>query len=398
MRLLPSFFLILLGWEMTALPGPVLGQGQAIQPALKEKKEQFQQLGKEKADLHDRISQFESSEQELRIEIEELENLVRVSHSRKRDLQKRIDRQVKLNQQKEQELRSLENRITSGKRRIGLRLRRLYHLSKKRGRAALFQVKRLQSISKDTIYLARLQRSDRSAIAEFESLNENLRIKREELEQTLEHLISLREELEVETKRLFERESYLQASLRDLRKNRSLYREYLDNLEKVMSGMESTIVNLENESARQRSRMVVQYPTTLKGDLPGPVEGTLIARFGEQDPRYDLKKFQRGIVLRVAENAPVIAVAGGKVVHAGQFRGYQSLVVLDHGQSLFTVYGHLERLLIRRGDWVAQGQEIGQAIYQPAEQGYDVYFEIRFKGKPADPLEWMDPGQVNLTH
>jgi len=64
-----------------------------------------------------------------------------------------------------------------------------------------------------------------------------------------------------------------------------------------------------------------------------PVEaGEVLAGFGAQDPRYDLKKTQRGIIVRVAPKAVVAAVAAGRAVHAGPFRGYQSLVVLDHGE------------------------------------------------------------------
>ncbi len=81
-------------------------------------------------------------------------------------------------------------------------------------------------------------------------------------------------------------------------------------------------------------------------------------------------------------------------MHAGPLRGYQALVVLDHGKGLFTVYGHLEQLAVKRGQRVAQGARLGRATYQPVDQAYNVYFEIRLRGRPDDPLRWLAPGAL----
>ncbi len=99
----------------------------------------------------------------------------------------------------------------------------------------------------------------------------------------------------------------------------------------------------------------------------------------------------------VVKNAPVRAVAGGRAVHAGKFRGYQALVVLDHGQGLFTVYGHLQDLTVKRGQWVRQGASLGRGTYQPVDQAYNVYFEVRHNGIPDDPLGWIQPGRLRIA-
>ena len=154
---------------------------------------------------------------------------------------------------------------------------------------------------------------------------------------------------------------------------------------------------IERMEARRKPAPAVPDPVdpkTLEGTLPAPVSGRVVAEFGRQDPRYALKKFQRGIVIRVAEDASVHAVAAGMVVHAGPFRGYQELVVLDHGQGFFSVYGHLERLAFERGESVQAGDALGRPAYQPVGEGYDVYFEVRLHGKPQDPELWLKPGSL----
>jgi septal ring factor EnvC (AmiA/AmiB activator) len=253
---------------------------------------------------------------------------------------------------------------------------------------------RFQTFAKDSHYLVLLQESDRAAIARFESLNRELTETRRHNEASVERLLALRGELDEEVRQLSEREEYLRRSMGDVAKNRELFRQYVDDVERMMASMEAAIARMEHEAREARAIATPRDMLTLRGALPPPVEGEVVAAYGAQDPRYDLKKRQRGILLRVAANAPVAAVAPGRAVHAGPFRGYQSLVVLDHGQGVFSVYGHLEALELKRGDWVAQGHVLGRATYQPVGESYDVYFEVRHNGQPDDPLTWLRPGAV----
>ena len=368
-------------------------------PALLDQRKQVQQLSQEQAEVQQQLARFQGSEKELRLEVEMLSDLVRISLGRKQALEERIAAQSAVVDQQRRELARLGARIRDGKRRIGQRLHRIYRMSKYGRSAALFQIARFQSFVKNSQYLALLQQADREAIRQYQALNRELIGKQEEVERTLEHLISLREDFDEESRLLREREAYLKTSLQDVGKNRVLYRRYLNDLKKMVEGMEAAIVELEKEASTARPQPSLQSPVALRGSLPPPVEGEIVAEFGRQDPRYDLKKFQRGIVLRVVKNAPVRAVAGGRAVHAGIFRGYQALVVLDHGQGLFTVYGHLQDLTVKRGQWVRQGASLGRATYQPVDQAYNVYFEVRHNGIPDDPLSWIQPGRLrNAPH
>jgi septal ring factor EnvC (AmiA/AmiB activator) len=208
-------------------------------------------------------------------------------------------------------------------------------------------------------------------------------------------LESLKGELDEERKLLTEREAGLRESLKNLRKNQELYGQYLGELETSQNAVESALVKMEQTPAA--AQQIPSDPTALRGKLPPPVPGTVVAKFGQQDPRYQLKKFQRGIAIRVAEGAAVNAVAGGSVVHAGPFRGFQELVVLDHGKGLYTVYGHLENLTVQKGQWVVGATALGKATYLPEDEAYTVYFEIRVNGKPEDPLQWLEPGKLKLA-
>lgn len=369
--------------------------GGATGPGLAKQRAQMQRLGQEREHARQQLQQIQASESELRSEIEQLSTLVAESHRRKEALEDRIQSQQALARQQAQEAQHLQDEIKASKVRIGQRLRRLYRLAKQGHSALLFQMARFQTFAKDTRYLALLQDSDLAAIARYEELGRQLAAKKQQVEESVQRLLALQTELDDETKELSDREAYLQAAIADTTKNRAMYKKYLADVEQMMARMEQAVTRMEQAALAEAAPPVAVAPEALRGNLPAPVQGRVIAAFGAQDPRYDMKKLQRGIVIRVAPRAPVKAVAAGRAVHAGPFRGYQDLVVLDHGQGLFTVYGHLQDVTIKRGDWVRQGTELGVATYQPVDDAYDVYFEIRNNGTPANPLTWLKAGSLS---
>jgi septal ring factor EnvC (AmiA/AmiB activator) len=82
-------------------------------------------------------------------------------------------------------------------------------------------------------------------------------------------------------------------------------------------------------------------------------------------------------------------VADGGVRFAGWFRGYGQIVILDHGDQFFTVYGHLDEIGPGVGDAVRAGREIGKAGETGSLTGPKLYFEIRRGGVPEDPGAWL---------
>ena len=399
--LLPRALLVAaLGAALALRPAPAAAQDKpgAGSPVL-EKRSQINQLGRERTQAEQQLAHIQASESELRSEIEKLSELVRESRQRKEALEQRIRRQQDLAAEQGREAQRLEGEIRASERRIAQRLRRLYRLSKQGRSAMLFQMARFQTFAKDSRYLALLQDADRAAIATYEQMNRDLAQKKVQVEQSVQRLLALRGELEEETGQLADREDYLRKAMSDIGRNRVLYRKYLSDVEQMMTRMEAAVARMEEQAKASAPPPAprLRNPAELRGTLPPPVQGEVIASFGAQDPRYDLKKTQRGIVLRVAAKAAVKAVAGGRAVHAGPFRGYQTLVVLDHGQGLFTVYGHLEALTVKRGDWVPPGTVLGEAAYQPVDEAYDVYFEVRHNGKPDDPLGWLQPGKLRMA-
>ncbi|MEM7254980.1 MAG: peptidoglycan DD-metalloendopeptidase family protein [Pseudomonadota bacterium] len=125
---------------------------------------------------------------------------------------------------------------------------------------------------------------------------------------------------------------------------------------------------------------------SLKGTLRWPVRGKL--RRSVRDAPLRFRK--AGIWLVGASNAPVRAVAAGRVAFADEFRGLGQLIILDHGDGFLSLYAETAELLKREGDFVETGEAIG-SLGAASAGTPRLYFEIRHKGTAQDPLKWCAP-------
>jgi len=128
-----------------------------------------------------------------------------------------------------------------------------------------------------------------------------------------------------------------------------------------------------------------------RGKLPFPVDkGSIEARFGrDTDPRFGTVTLHTGIDIRAERGSPVRAVWDGKVAHAGWFRGFGNLLIIDHGAGVFSLMAHLDRLEKALGDSVAAGEEVGTVGDSGSLKGPYLYFELRDGQKPLDPERWL---------
>jgi murein hydrolase activator len=128
----------------------------------------------------------------------------------------------------------------------------------------------------------------------------------------------------------------------------------------------------------------------LKGKMPLPVQGEITARFGaarRTEAGVNAPTW-KGVFIRAPQGAEVHAVAAGRVVFADWLRGFGNLLVLDHGEGLLTVYGNNETLLANAGERVGAGEVIASVGNTGGNADPGLYFEMRFQGRPIDPLRW----------
>jgi|GEM_PF-1010154 len=127
-----------------------------------------------------------------------------------------------------------------------------------------------------------------------------------------------------------------------------------------------------------------------QGKLPPPAIGRVARHFGPyHSGEKQITLNSKGIFLETHSGATVKAVFSGVVSYVGAVPGLDQILVLDHGDHYFTVYGQLEDVKVRPGDEVAQSQIIARSGLEKFKKLNGIYFEIRHFSEPYNPTEWV---------
>jgi murein DD-endopeptidase MepM/ murein hydrolase activator NlpD len=105
------------------------------------------------------------------------------------------------------------------------------------------------------------------------------------------------------------------------------------------------------------------------------------------------RRMHKGLDLLADVGTAVCAAKSGKIISATQNKGMGKYIIVRHRDNIITIYGHLSNILVSKGDLVRQGQVIGgvgkTGNARPADMLPHLHFEIRKKGVPVDPLEYI---------
>ena len=120
-----------------------------------------------------------------------------------------------------------------------------------------------------------------------------------------------------------------------------------------------------------------------------PARGALTGWFGERRGSHR----HPGIDIDGSTGDAVVAAAAGRVVVAGPapagYAGYGTVVILDHGEGLNSIYAHLSRVSVRVGQEVAPNQVLGAVGTSGSVTGSHLHFELRRRGVAVDPRPWL---------
>lgn len=145
--------------------------------------------------------------------------------------------------------------------------------------------------------------------------------------------------------------------------------------------------------AKPASRQSVQIASSSRsissgsrdtGSFIWPVHGPVTSPFGSRWGRV-----HEGIDIGVGTGTSVHAARGGRVTLAGWYGGYGNAIIINHGNGLSTLYGHLSHIDVSVGETVDQGTVIGLSGSTGESTGPHLHFEVRVSGTPKNPLSYL---------
>lgn len=120
----------------------------------------------------------------------------------------------------------------------------------------------------------------------------------------------------------------------------------------------------------------------------------LTSKYGNRkDPFTKKPDWHEGVDLGAWPGTRVRATAPGVVTHAGYKGGFGRFVLIDHGCGIETAYGHLKKIYVKKGDNLDYRDTLGEVGSTGRSTGPHVHYEVRIKGKPVDPYQFIEAGR-----
>ena len=250
-------------------------------------------------------------------------------------------------------------------------------------------------------YYFYLNKARFKAIETLEETEKQLTKNKQEQEESLASLKSMYDEQKDNKEKLLAQREERSQALKELKQDLNYQSARIAQLSDAEKRLKSTLKKQQEETLKQQelakdradeaseTQSGDQRHSSLdqrKGELRWPIRGKLLATFGSQ--RSSQVKW-KGVSISANEGEKVRAVATGRVLFAGYFKGYGMVIALDHGDNYITLYGYNQTLLQKTGDVVFQGDAIALAGHTGGQDKNNLYFELSYKGKAQDPLVWL---------
>jgi murein hydrolase activator len=248
--------------------------------------------------------------------------------------------------------------------------------------------------------LRRKRLFDALIASDFDDLT-RLRFAEQGAKASRDELSQAREELSRAAREEADKRAVLEQRAREQRKllasvqeEKSLHEEAvaeLEEAERELTGRIGELQKTPRASPRTSAQLHAPSFKSRRGKLPFPVDaGRIEVHFGRAvDPRFGTVTLQRGIDVRCPEGTPVHTIAAGTVAHAGWFRGYGNLLIVDHGHGYFSLMAHLATLVRAKDDAVRAGEVVGTVGDSGSLKGAYLYFELRDGQTALDPERWL---------
>ncbi len=203
---------------------------------------------------------------------------------------------------------------------------------------------------------------------------------------------------------------FLRVELRDQRDKLTSLQDRVDSSQQLLANWKGLRKKIQAALPRARrasfigsSREVVQELetslTSIKGQLEGlitslptrwPTKGWVSSGFGRRaDPLTGQPVYHRGLDIANHKGTPVHAPGDAIVKYAGYSNANGRSLILDHGQGITTQYGHLSKILVKRGDQIKKNQQIAKIGSTGKSTNPHLHYEVRVNRTPIDPRKFL---------
>lgn len=351
----------------------------ALQSGLTNVKELKKQLEASKADLASYVAELDGNLSDIQAKIDELKALIETKEQEITEKEAELETALATQQAQYEAMKS--------------RIKFMYEKGDSLALEVFFDSESFGEMLNKADYIEMLSGYDRKKLDEYVEYANYVALCKESLEEeksVLDEAKAAQEEEEASLNELIatkEQEIYQVSS--DIQNKEAAIKEY----EADIAAQNETISALEKAVAEERARLAAEQGRKYDGGVftwPAPSYTRISDDYGNRmHPILGIQKFHNGIDMAAPGGTPILAAYDGKVVAADYSSSMGNYVMIDHGDSLYTIYMHASALYVSKGQEVSKGAKIAAVGTTGRSTGNHLHFSVRLNGSYVNPWSYL---------
>ncbi len=380
---------------------PLAAQQDSVQQRIRASEERLREIRAEREQLQREMQSLRGRAHDISADISNIERQVNASAGALRELDFQTAALAASVDEITQQLIRTRDRLRERQVVLSQRMRAIYAQGPLHAARVLLSAEDFGDLLNRYKYLHLVSVHDRLLLREISGLERDLTVQERELRESLARIELIRTEKLSEFAQLQYLEQARSRTLEDVRARATRTEGRIQEIaadERRLTGVISDLerVRMAEERRREAAGGLSEGGALSArdlGELPWPVEGPLLYRFGPERRPNGVTLRRNGIGISADPGTTVRAVKEGAVVVAGPMEGFGRGVVLSHGAGFYTLYLYLADVRVQEGQDVTAGQVLG-AVGSAADDGPHLFFRLHapFQGQApiaVDPLPWL---------
>lgn len=350
-----------------------------LQSGLTDVKKLKASLEASKADLNEYIEKLDVQLDEIQSKINELVEQIAKKEEEIAQKEKELDEALEVQQQQYDAMK--------------IRIKFMYERGDKMYLDLMLESKSFGDLLNKAEYIEKLSAYDKRMLDEYVAYSEYVALCKEELEDQKDILDETKKVQEEEQDALEEMVKEKEVEINKIQNDITNKAAAIADYEAQIAAENETIQALEAAVAEERKKLAAEQGRKYDGGKfcnPCPSVVRISDEFGYRThPILGTQQFHNGIDMAAPGGSPILAAYSGKVVAATYSSTMGNYVMIDHGDSLYTIYMHASALYVSKGQEVAKGEKIAAVGTTGRSTGNHLHFGVRLNGNYVSPWNYI---------
>nr|WP_320116454.1 peptidoglycan DD-metalloendopeptidase family protein [uncultured Desulfuromonas sp.] len=367
----------------------LLGGFSAHGDEIAQKKESLQRVKQQISETASEIKEKKHKERTLLQQLDQLEQQMANSDAAVKYASQALGEAKEKIAGLEDKISRYETILKRSQKDVEQRLRTLYTSGDITSLRLIFSTETPLQLAENLDFLSRIAAHDKKLLSSYRQQTRQLQKARLDLHNELTLQEQTLAEKQQHKRTLAQNKTRKAQLVTQIKRDQQALKQRLAQLEERSKNL-SALVSKLKESKQNAAFVPTNQPfIAAKGKIPWPSSGAIREEFGtHQDRNFGTKYKSNGLEIAAVPGTPIKAIWPGKVVFSSPFKGYGNLIIIDHGSQYYSLYAQVIQLKHPVGTIVNAGDVIATSGY---EQRDSYHLEIRHRGTPVDPKDWLKP-------